>query len=313
MGHLGSPAALGHPVGQPRSRGAVPALDRQRRRNQERLEADRGTGAGLRLRLRRPRRGGVHRGGTLRAQDRQHPVHHDRASSSCRTSRASTRSALFLPHRQAPQPQVGHRLPHQVRGSQVQVPGRAARLRQLLDAHRRRARLLRAGRRRQPPVPRRRHPPAAQRAPGAAADRFLRRGRATPIRRSTRIARRSPRRLPEKLEKEFTQLGFLLEDFRIQGTSFDDDTMRRINRIADISAEAQAANAAGVSYAQLQQLAALRDAAKNPGAGGVGMAMAVGMGMAGAVVPPARRPRRPRRPTTWRPSSRSSSSSSTST
>jgi membrane protease subunit (stomatin/prohibitin family) len=93
--------------------------------------------------------------------------------------------------------------------------------------------------------------------------------------------------LSAKLKQDFTQLGFLLEDFRIQGTSFDEDTMRRINRIADINAEAQAANAAGVSYAQLQQLAALRDAARNPGAGGVGMAMAVGMGMAGAVVPPA--------------------------
>jgi membrane protease subunit (stomatin/prohibitin family) len=92
--------------------------------------------------------------------------------------------------------------------------------------------------------------------------------------------------LSAKLKQDFTQLGFLLEDFRIQGTSFDEDTMRRINRIADINAEAQAANAAGVSYAQLQQLAALRDAAKNPGAGGVGMAMAVGMGMAGAVMPP---------------------------
>ena len=91
--------------------------------------------------------------------------------------------------------------------------------------------------------------------------------------------------LAAKLKQEFTELGFLLEDFRIQGTSFDDDTMRRINRIADVNAEAQAASAAGVSYAQLQQLAALRDAAKNPGAGGVGMAMAVGMGMAGAVAP----------------------------
>ena len=93
--------------------------------------------------------------------------------------------------------------------------------------------------------------------------------------------------LAAKLKKDFAQLGFLLEDFRIQGTSFDEDTMRRINRIADISAEALAANAAGVSYAQLQQLAALREAAKNSGAGGVGMAMAVGMGMAGSVVPPA--------------------------
>jgi membrane protease subunit (stomatin/prohibitin family) len=91
--------------------------------------------------------------------------------------------------------------------------------------------------------------------------------------------------LSAKLQQEFAQLGFLLEDFRIQGTSFDEDTMRRINRIADISAEAQAASAAGVSYAQLQQLAAMREAAKNTGGAGMGMAMAVGMSMAGAVAP----------------------------
>jgi membrane protease subunit (stomatin/prohibitin family) len=90
-----------------------------------------------------------------------------------------------------------------------------------------------------------------------------------------------------KIKQDFTNLGFALEDFRIQGTSFDEDTMRRINRIADVHAEAQAANVAGVSYAQLQQLEALRDAAKNQGAGGAGMAMAVGMGMAGAVMPSA--------------------------
>jgi len=91
--------------------------------------------------------------------------------------------------------------------------------------------------------------------------------------------------LTDKLKPDFAQLGFALEDFRIQGTSFDEDTMRRINRIADINAESQAANAAGVSFAQLQQLEALRDAAKNQGSGGMGMAMAVGMGMAGAVLP----------------------------
>jgi membrane protease subunit (stomatin/prohibitin family) len=91
--------------------------------------------------------------------------------------------------------------------------------------------------------------------------------------------------LSQKLKQDFEKLGFALDDFRIQGTSFDDDTMRRINRIADLSAEAQAASAAGVSYAQLQQLAAMRDAAKNSGAAGVGMAMAVGMGMGGVVAP----------------------------
>ena len=91
--------------------------------------------------------------------------------------------------------------------------------------------------------------------------------------------------LSAKLAQDFTDLGFVLEDFRIQGTSFDEDTMRRINRIADVNAEAQAARAAGVSYAQLQQLEALREAAKNQGTGGAGMAMAVGMNMAGAVIP----------------------------
>lgn len=89
-----------------------------------------------------------------------------------------------------------------------------------------------------------------------------------------------------KLRFDFDQLGFRLEDFRIEGTSFDQDTMRRINRIADVHAEAQAANAAGVSFAQLQQLEALREAARNPGAAGSGMAVAVGMGMAGAVTSP---------------------------
>jgi membrane protease subunit (stomatin/prohibitin family) len=87
--------------------------------------------------------------------------------------------------------------------------------------------------------------------------------------------------LSQKLAPELARLGFALDDFRIEGTSFDDDTMRRINRIADVSAEAQAAQSAGVSYAQLQQLAALRDAARNEGAAGAGMAMAVGLGMAG--------------------------------
>jgi membrane protease subunit (stomatin/prohibitin family) len=89
--------------------------------------------------------------------------------------------------------------------------------------------------------------------------------------------------LSAKLTPEFMQVGFVLDDFRIEGSSFDEDTMRRINRIADINAEARAATAAGVSYAQLQQLSALRDAAKNAGGAGTGMGMAVGIGMAGGV------------------------------
>jgi len=85
--------------------------------------------------------------------------------------------------------------------------------------------------------------------------------------------------LTRKLAPDIERLGFELEDFRIEGTSFDEDTMRRINRIADVGADLHAASAAGLSYAQMQQLAALRDAAKNEGAAGAGMAMAIGMGM----------------------------------
>ncbi len=96
--------------------------------------------------------------------------------------------------------------------------------------------------------------------------------------------------LSTKFAAEFAALGFELTDFRIEGTSFDEDTMRRINRIADMSAEAQAAEAAGVSFAQMQQLAAMRDAAKNEGAGGMAMAMGVGMGFGGVAQQTATQP-----------------------
>jgi membrane protease subunit (stomatin/prohibitin family) len=82
-----------------------------------------------------------------------------------------------------------------------------------------------------------------------------------------------------KLTAEFGALGFAISDFRIEGTSFDEDTMRRINRIADMSAEAQAATAAGINFVQMQQLQAMRDAAKNEGGGaGLGMGMGAGVG-----------------------------------
>ena len=81
------------------------------------------------------------------------------------------------------------------------------------------------------------------------------------------------------LKPELSKLGFTLLDFRIEGTSFDEDTMKRINRIADISAESQAAQAAGLNYAQMQQLEAMKEAAKNPGGGaGIGMGAGIGFG-----------------------------------
>ncbi len=96
--------------------------------------------------------------------------------------------------------------------------------------------------------------------------------------------------IAKKLISEFSRLGFEFQDFRIEGTSFDEDTIRRINRIADIGAEAMAAQGAGLDYTRLQQLEALRDAAKNEGgvAGmGLGLGAGVSMGqmMAGAMGP----------------------------
>ncbi|GAB4269708.1 MAG: SPFH domain-containing protein [Methylomicrobium sp.] len=82
-----------------------------------------------------------------------------------------------------------------------------------------------------------------------------------------------------KLSEVFDKLGFEITDFRIEGTDFDEETLRRINRIADLTAETQAAQIAGLDYARLQQLEAMRDAAQNEGgAAGVGMSMGAGIG-----------------------------------
>jgi membrane protease subunit (stomatin/prohibitin family) len=86
--------------------------------------------------------------------------------------------------------------------------------------------------------------------------------------------------LNEQLAAIFTKLGFEITDFRIEGTGFDEDTLRRINRIADLSAEAQAAQAVGLDYASVQQLEAMREAARNEGgAAGVGVGIGAGMGL----------------------------------
>ncbi len=82
----------------------------------------------------------------------------------------------------------------------------------------------------------------------------------------------------EKLAVVFSELGFEITDFRIEGTDFDDDTLKRINRIADMTAEAQAAQAVGLDYTKVQQLEALREAARNEG-GGAGMGMGLGAGI----------------------------------
>lgn len=89
--------------------------------------------------------------------------------------------------------------------------------------------------------------------------------------------------LTQEVEKDLTTLGFTLTDFRIEGTDFDAETKTRIDRIANATAEAIAAEKVGLSYDRMQQLEALRDAAKNEGGAagaGVGIGAGVGLGQA---------------------------------
>lgn len=91
--------------------------------------------------------------------------------------------------------------------------------------------------------------------------------------------------LAEKLESDFLKLGFSLTDFRIEGTDFDDATQERIATIADIVAQKYGAEAAGVSYSELQRLEAMKDAANNQvGAAGLMMGMGVAGGLSGSMM-----------------------------
>lgn len=86
--------------------------------------------------------------------------------------------------------------------------------------------------------------------------------------------------LREKLNTEFQSLGLALKDFKIQGTTFDQQTKDRIGRIADITAESTAAAEGGLSYVELEKLRALRDAARNEGGlAGAGLQLGFGMEM----------------------------------
>jgi membrane protease subunit (stomatin/prohibitin family) len=94
------------------------------------------------------------------------------------------------------------------------------------------------------------------------------------------------------LAKVLSELGFELTDFRIENTDFDDETKARIGTIADQMAKAQAINAlSGVeagamrSYAVVEQLGALRDAAKNEGGvAGLGVGVGAGLGLGQSMV-----------------------------
>ncbi|HBK71101.1 MAG TPA: hypothetical protein DDZ39_05490 [Flavobacteriaceae bacterium] len=81
----------------------------------------------------------------------------------------------------------------------------------------------------------------------------------------------------EKTKQIFTDLGFEILDFRIEGSQFDKDTLDRIAKISDVQAEVLAAKIAGINYTEHQQLQAMRDAANNQ-SGGAGMLMGVNAG-----------------------------------
>jgi len=86
--------------------------------------------------------------------------------------------------------------------------------------------------------------------------------------------------MASRLNADFAALGFEFTDFRIEGTSFDEETVRRIGRIADLAAEARALKEVGVDYAEMQRLEALREAARNEGGGaGLGVGLGAGLGM----------------------------------
>ena len=88
-------------------------------------------------------------------------------------------------------------------------------------------------------------------------------------------------------QDDFAPFWLELSDFRIENTDFDEDTQGRIRTIADTQAQSIAAQSAGVSYADMQKLGALRDAAKNEwGTAGVFMGMGAGQSLGGMMNTP---------------------------
>lgn len=83
------------------------------------------------------------------------------------------------------------------------------------------------------------------------------------------------------LAPTFNDLGINLTDFRIEATSFNDETVARINKIADSRSDAIAAEQVGLSYVDNEKLKALRDAARNEGGlAGAGLQLGAGFEIA---------------------------------
>lgn len=92
----------------------------------------------------------------------------------------------------------------------------------------------------------------------------------------------------------FEELGFALLDFRIEGSSFDDETNERIAGISDVQADVKASQLAGIDFSELQKIRAMRDAARNEGAAGAAVGMFTGMNLGQTVNQPAAAPAEPK-------------------
>ena len=87
--------------------------------------------------------------------------------------------------------------------------------------------------------------------------------------------------LKERTATELEQLGLELTDFRINSVTFDEDTMERIGRIANMTAEQRAAAEVDLDYVSMQKLESLRDAARNEGGlAGAGLQLGAGVQLA---------------------------------
>jgi membrane protease subunit (stomatin/prohibitin family) len=83
-----------------------------------------------------------------------------------------------------------------------------------------------------------------------------------------------------KLSLPFHKLGLEITDFQLEGTDFDEESLKRFNRIADLTAEAHAAQTVGLDYTKVQHLEAMREAARNEGgAAGAGVGIGAGIGL----------------------------------
>lgn len=85
----------------------------------------------------------------------------------------------------------------------------------------------------------------------------------------------------ENLNRDVTNLGFKITDFRISGTTFDEQTTKNIQEISRAAAEAMAAKKRGITYAQQVQLDTMKIAAANEGGGlaATGAQLAAGVGI----------------------------------